>query len=205
MSWIYYDIQEDKVVISPEALKFDQVAKIYNKDRRNDGKPYFNKVIAWVWHCYYPDHALSNHSSYERKKRVKETYFQGVDIKNIENDKDVHALVELYMKDVMTPSQRFYEDLKKDMSDTLEYIRSIPMYHEIKHEIVVDVELPDEEGKMKTMKAKAKVPLRIDNSSEKMKAMSTAHKLMDLEESLKIRIKKEKKSKKGTKRLFDET
>lgn len=204
MSWLYFDDNINKVVIKPDALDIPEVKKVYKKDRQTKEKPYFNKVIKYMWHCFSPDHSLSNHFPQQRIQKVKDIHFEGQDMSKVENDKDVKAMIEVYLDDSLTPSERFYEGIKGDMADLLAHIRTIPMYHSINSARIVKVEYPNEKGKMVEVDAKTKLPIKLDNSKEKFDAISRADKIMELAEKLLARVKQEKRKEKQKKAMFDQ-
>jgi len=204
MSWLYIDTDENRVCIKPEAVSIPEVQKIYKKDRRNETKPYFNKVITYVYHCYAPDHAFSNSFPEQRRRRVADVYFNGDDVLSLEDDKDVRALIDAFKHDCMGPSERFYENLKKDMEDLINYIQTIPMFTEIKVEKSVPVKYVDNEGQLHETTVDVKVPVSHDNSKIKMDAIKRADELLELEEKMRQRVKSEKRKKKQTRSLFDQ-
>lgn len=205
MSWLTYDKELDKVVIADEAMGFDEVKKIYRKDRRNESKPYFNKVITYIYHAYATVHGLSNIFPAERKKRVCNAYFNGEDVASqLENDADVVALIDLYKKDSGTITERFYEGLKPQMEDLLNHINSIPMTRKQRVKKKINVEFIDTNGNQQHQEVDINVMIEIDNSEEKLKAFNTADKLIDLEQKMKVKVIQERKDKKkNTRRMFD--
>jgi len=205
MSWIYIDIEDNEVKIAPEALSFPEVAKVYKRDRRNETKPFFNRVLKYIFHIHSPNHSLSNLFPQQRKERVLDAYFSpDEDISSFDTDKDIQDMVELFKNDSMGPAERFYEGLKKDMEGLIGHIQGIPMFTTIQIEKTVDVEWLDDEAKKHLKSIVVRVPVEHDNSKTKMDALKRADELLELEEKMRNRVKTERRKSKQSRRLFDQ-
>ena len=194
MSWL--ELVDNKVVLKPEGEALPEVKKI----RKSLD---FDNIITWVFHVYKPEHALEDLLPDERKQRVCDLYFKGEDVKYLDDSKNVQAFIKVYLKDSMTAKERFHHSVLRDIADMLEHLQSIELFHIIKKEVEVVVEIPDGEGNMKDYKAKAKLPIRVDNSKEKMEVIKRGRELLKMEGDIKMDIKKERQRKKQKGHMFD--
>jgi hypothetical protein len=202
MSWLKFNIEEAKIVIDPEAMVFKEVKKLWDSDI-SENKSYFNKVITWIYHVYKSEHAFESYLPGERKEKVQSVYFKGENVSEIENDPNVQAVIKIYSKDCMTTIERFYQNVQKDIEDLYEHIQSIKMFHLVKQQVEITVEYTNDSGEIVETKAKAKLPIKVDNSKEKLNAISQAQALMQLEQKLRIDLKKERNKNQNQRRLFD--
>ena len=202
MSWLIYI--DKKVELRPEGEVLPEVKALLNADK-SENKDHFNKVITWVYHIYNGEHPLEDLLPDERKQRVCDLYFKGEDVSVIEKEARVKKFIKVFQKDCISSKERFYQSIQRDIEDVLEHLQEIKMYHIIDTPVDVIVEHPNDSGELVEIKAKAKLPIKIDNSKEKLSAIGRARELMKLEAEIQMEVKKERQKKRHQHRMFDET
>lgn len=202
MSWLKQNEKTGIIEVLPEAMAFDKVKAVYNADKTSDKKD-FQKIITWIYHVYKSEHPLENLFPSERKKRVIVEFFGGEDVSDFEKSKKVQDMITLYKKDSMLPSERFYQNLQQDMEDIQEHLQSIKMTKIINDEIKITVEYVNDKGEIVETEARAKHPVVVDNSKEKLDVIKRADDLLQLEEKFRLRMKKERQKKENRGYLFD--
>lgn len=129
------------VEIAPEAMEIPWVRDVWLNDK-NPNKPFFNKVITWVYHVYSRDHVLSGLSLSERKKNVIDIYFDGKAPRsgkdNIEHNKRVQAFIQGYNKLTKTMTERIVETMDEVMYRESERIEMLNVDEKVKVKIPYD-------------------------------------------------------------------
>lgn len=191
-------LKENRVVLSEGCMDISEVKTLYNRDK-TETKKFFNDVLTYIYWVYSKDSVCANKYPEDRKKFVIANFLPSRNYKEFEEHKHVRELIVMYNDLEKTLTERFYDDLKGDMEEMLNYLRNIPWTKKIKIEKDVDVYVGGESHKVRV-----DANLDHDNSDTKVSALSKAEKLIDLEEKLKLKIFKEIKEKSGTRRkLFE--
>ena len=174
MGFLYLEDDRVKITIEGKALK---EAKALNASDRHKGKPFYNKVLIYTYYAYTFDGVFKEFLPDSRKKEVAERYCGRTSWLDIENNKHAKEFISVYNKTSKTFVQRSYENIKADMQDLMEYLRSIPF----------------------------RTTGGDDNSEEKLKAIKSYEILLGLEERIRNKVTEEKTKgrKRSTKRFLD--
>lgn len=132
------------VEIAPEAMEIPWVKDVYINDK-HDGKPFFNKVIKWVFHVYSKDHALSGLSLSERKKNVIDIYFNGKmpksGLNGIESNTRVQTFITGYNKLTKTITERMLDTLDEAINNERERIANMDLMEMVTVSIPYSIEI----------------------------------------------------------------
>ena len=147
-----YNERNEEVDIIPEALELPPVKDLYINDKIGD-KSFFRKACKWIYHMYYRDHVLANLPYQERKTTVINTYFNGHMPTNIDGNRRVLAMSEMYVLLQKGIEERLAETIKEAISAQKEKITEIKTTKKERIKIPYSIEYDfdiykkDEEGK----------------------------------------------------------
>jgi hypothetical protein len=191
-------LENEEIQITEDAMTFAEVKDLYNKDRRNQSKPYFKKCITYIYWAYKKDGEFKQ--LLPSKRRNKAAEIAGVDKEEMDNDKSIKAFVKLYLELQSTPSEHLLYAAEKRVEETIDWLNSIPIKKVEKRKIQVYYNVPENDEKQSQY---IMVETEIDNSDEVKKGMLMANMLADQLETLKKKIIKENTQQKSQGRLFD--
>ena len=192
-------LEKERVQITEEGMMLPEVKEIWNRDKHS-AKPYFNKVITYLFWMYKKDGEYQNHPIKRRMELAGN--MAGVNPKDMEDCPHIRKLISAYVENETTLTERLYLGIKKDINDILEYVKDIPFV--VKEKVEVDVDVPKFAGSTDTVKHTIKVEVEVDNTEKKWKAMERADKLIDFEEKIRKKVIKEAQLKRsGETRKFD--
>lgn len=187
----FLTVIQDKVQPKEGAMELQAVKDLYNRDK-TDSKKFFNDCITYIYWVYSKESICANKYPEDRKRFVIANFLPTRKIEDFDSHKHVVAVIDLYNELNLTLSERFYEDLKRDMEEMLNHLRSIPWTRKKAIEKNVEVYIKGE-----PFNTPVKVEIEHDNSEEKLACITRAEKIIDLEEKLKAKVYKEQKEKKG--------
>ena len=192
-------LENEEIKITDEGMMFPEVKDLYAKDRRNSGKPYFKKCISYIYYAYKIDGEMR--AMLPSKRKIKAAEMSEVSVDDMETDLKVIAVIKLYLQLQATPSQIMYENAKRRVEETINWLNSIPIKKTEKQKIKVSYDVPGKDEKESTYTT---IEVDIDNSDEVHKAMKMANILADQLDELGKKIVKENLRKKAENgRLFD--
>lgn len=191
-----YLTEEGEIKITDEGMQLPTVRELWNSDKRSMSKPFFFKCMTYIYWMYKKDGEYRNHP-YKKRRELAEQHAKD-SWKIFEENTRVKAVVNTYLENQLTLTERLYENIKRDIADCIEHLASIPIKRKIKETIEID----DVDNQGNNIKRKIKIDLEIDNSIEKSKALDLAEKLVEKEESLRKKIVKDQQSTRQG-RLFD--
>ncbi len=191
-------IENEEVKITSEGMTFPATIDLYKKDRRNESKPFFKKCITYVYYAYSPDSSLKLVLPSKRKQLAAE--IAEVDYNELESDDKIQAFIKFYREINFSPTELLYENAKRRVDETIEWLNSIPIKKTDKQKVSVSYINP---GTKETENTYVSVVVEIDNSDEVKKAIQMSNLLADQLEELRKKIVKEAKTTKAETRLFD--
>lgn len=192
-------LENEEIKITEEGMQLSEVQDVY-KDDKHSGKPYFKKVITYLYWAHKKDGEWQNHFPSKREEMSAEK--AGLSIIEIRKHSKLKALIKAYVDNQTTLTERLYIGVKRDIEEVLELINSIPYVRKIQVELTVDI--PKFEGSSGLIKYPVKQIVEVDNSKEKTEAIKRVESLIELEERLRKKIIKDaqiSKTKNG--RMFD--
>ncbi len=167
-----------------------------------DNTELLQKVLVYVFNVYSPNSIYSEFTPEQRKERVCLDLFDNKIKKEYFESKTIKSFVDLFVEMSMTAVQRDHERCKRDIEDLHEYISSIQFVkkQKIKRKIVFkDEELGREFEK------EIDLVIDIDNSEEKIKAISVREKLYSIDQRLRKLVEAEKIEKElSAKTMFEQ-
>lgn len=191
-------LEKEEVFITEDGMVFDEVKELYKRDRRNESKPFFKKCITYIYWAYKKDGELRLLLPSKRRKKAAE--IAGVDEKEMEDNKEVKAVIKLYNHLNKSSSELLMDASDKRVEETIEWLNNIPLQKKSTHKIKVSYEHPITKEIEWT---EIYVPVEIDNSDEVKKALQMANLLTDQRDLLQKKIIKENIQKKNDGRIFD--
>jgi hypothetical protein len=199
---MFLDIEEGKVVITPEGMTLTVVKDLYSRDR-HIGKPWFEACITYAYYMYKKDGMFKNMLPDQKSSRICSEMLKGkYKMEDFESNSACKDMMNEYLTQQYTPTELLRDSIKTEIQELLNRIRSIPYVKKQHVEVILDV--PDHEGIMTKMPYK--VWVEIDNSDEKAKAIKLAETLIDYEAKLNAKIiaeTKEQRKKNSKKRQFE--
>lgn len=193
--------ENGKVDLIPEAKSLPEIKNLKAIDKTK-GKVYFYMWITYLYYVYRQNGLYENLFTLSRKRQVcvDQLKKSGEFYKDIENKKEVKALINWYQENSKTKEERLLESLDSDIEVYLEHLKNIP------YEITVKIEeetkgVNGEGGGIQTF---SKVE---DNSDRKMKAIKNSKELVLYRKELKKLVRETGSKKAGKKfrtRKFEE-
>lgn len=196
MSFLYIEEGDDEVKIRQEAYRLPSVNDLNNCDKIPGGqKPFFKKALKYIYHQYYNEHPLFKNLSYkERRQRVLELIFNNHEdaFKDLERNKRVVAVVKDYLESIRLFSEKKYMYILDKIEELSTHIEGIPLKIKKKVEKTIAVKFPDSNGDMVERDVPIKTEIEIDNSKEYYAALEMVSSIMDLEDKIRNKMKREK-------------
>jgi len=171
---------------------------LYNRDRRNESKPFFKRRISYIYYAYCKNSDLKNLLPEKRKEKAAEIV--EVDYKELESNTTVRNVIKLYIDIQTTHTERLYIATIKRVEETINWLNELPIKKRVKQKILVEYDVP---GKIEKESRHIMVDVEIDNSDEVKKALTMAELLTNQLETLKKKITKENLESRKTGRMFD--
>lgn len=209
MSFLYTDNSTGEVKIAQEAMVLPSVISLYNTDRiGGNDKPFFKKVIKFIYHQYYNEHPVFKNLSYkERRQRVLELHYNNHEsvIKDIEHNVRVKAVIEDYLSCQRVFSEKKYMVILNKIEELSDHLDGISLVIKKNIEKVISVDVFDNEGNTLKRDIPIKTTIEVDNSKEYYAALEMIEKVMDIEERVRGKMVKEKADKElNPKSMIDE-
>lgn len=152
-------------------------------------------ALVYIYWMYNENSVYKEVLPSQRKRYIAERHLKGVNIDEIENDKDVQDFIEIYNEIQLSREERLRLKVQNDMDDLLERLSNIKFTKKI--QVTIDVELDG-------VTYPKKVTVEMDNSKEKGDALKMAETLIELSKKLEIMVKGQINKKKEQKiRLYD--
>jgi hypothetical protein len=195
---LIYNSTNNEIEFVPPAEELDDVQKLkkkYNRDTLLD-------IMKYVYNVYSPYSIFSGFTPEERKERVLDDILHNKYVADFfDKDNTIKAFVDKYIDMSLTVVQRDYERTKRDIEDLHEHISNIPFVR--KATIRRQIDFKDDDGK--TRIKEVDVEIEIDNSEEKIKALSVREKLYKLHDILKKMVDNEEIERETTAKTMFET
>ena len=195
-------LENDVVRVTDEGMNLTCVKELYSRDRHS-GKPWFNACITYAYYMHKKGGVFNNMLPTNKATRIcSEILKEAYKYEAFESDYYYKNMEREYINLQYSRNEQLYERIGKDIEGLMQRISEIPYTTTKIHECVV--EFPGPDGTM--IKHTAKVPIEIDNSEEKAKAIKLAETLIDFEIKLKSKIVQETKEKRKARsqdRLFE--
>ncbi len=187
------------VTLHEDAYGIKEVDSFYKSDKTGK-KEYFKECITYLYWMYKKGGIYSQNLPRQARKIIKAQHLKNFDPDIMEKNKKFQELRDCYIEHQYSITERFWAKVKDDMQSLLDHIAAIPFQRIVKTNKEVEMEV---DGESRWVKVKVDIP--IDNSEEKAKAIMLSEKLINLEEKLSQKIKREDQEKKvaDSKALFD--
>lgn len=114
-----FDIKENNVYITPDALSIKVFKEIYEADKSKD-KLYANDVIAFIYHTCDPNSPYSDILEDERDSKV---ITEVVTVKDFKISEDINKARQIYKSLILTPLDTLLASSKQAINDISTFLR----------------------------------------------------------------------------------
>jgi hypothetical protein len=201
-NFIYFDADEGKVKVTPQAMELPEVKVLYRRDKTM-GKKFFQKCVTFLYYTEHKDSPLSHKIEELKIKDVKRMYDSLNDFD--ENNKYYLALKESFKQSHYSMKELRYLKAMQDVEAVINMAMDVPIQIKKKVQLTKEIDCFDDSGNPTKQMVIFNEELLIDNSTEKKKAINNIESLNKLTEMLESQIKAEyrKESRNATRALFD--
>lgn len=174
-----FNFENGKVTLVPEAMTVPEIKVLYSSDH-DRSKSVFNNYITYIFYVYRLG-GIYEHQFVGVRKRLtcvhqlkkSEDYWQ-----TIENNKEVMAVIDWYIKYSKSKEEQLLEALDADIEHYLDYLKKIPYTKQIR----VEESQGEDKDPIITYRSE-------DNSDEKMKAIKNSRELVMYRKELRKLVK----------------
>jgi len=181
-------LEGDIVKINDQAMTLPEVKRVYSMDKHK-GKPFFNRVITYIYYMYHRDSIYRNLDEPVRRNKIRNVYFPEIRKPYFWEDERIKAMVDVYNFLAKSRKERIFDTMLKDLEDMMDHLATIKFQKTIDETHTVFVKCP---AKGEEIPVDVKVKKVIDNSQEKLKAMKLIEEALEREETLRKKIEKER-------------
>jgi len=201
-NFIYFDKETGRAAVTPQAMNLPEVKILHRRDKTM-GKKFFQKCIDFLYYSEHKDSPLSQKIEALKINDIKRMYDT---LKDFDQNNTYYLnLKKAFIEDHYSMKEIRYLKAMKDIEIVINMAIDIPIQVEKKVELKKTITCFDESGNEVEREVLFRDTIKIDNSTEKTKAISNIKALDSLSSMLEQQIKAEYRKAKTTigRAIFD--